>query len=51
MGSQDFPINGTILLQKAHKLANDLGANFEPNESWIERFKTRENITFHKLPG
>ena len=51
MRSQDILISGTTLLEEPQKLAIDLGADFEPSESWIEPFKKREKITFQNLHG
>ena len=40
-----------MLLEKAHFLAIQLNSDFQPNPSWLERLKTRENISFQKLHG
>ena len=49
--SENIPINGPLLLEKAHSIAIQLGSDFVPNASWLERVKKRENISFNKLHG
>ena len=47
--SQNVPISGPILLEKACQLSNQLGENFMPISSWIDRFKVRNNFHFEKI--
>ena len=49
--SENIPINGPLLLEKAHSIAMQLGSDFVPNAYWLERVKKRENISFNKLHG
>ena len=49
--SENIPINGPLLLEIAHSIAIQLGSDFVPNASWLERVKKRENISFNKLHG
>ena len=49
--SENIPINGPLLLEKAHSIAIQLGSDFVPNASWLQRVKKRENISFNKLHG
>ena len=51
MRGENVPINGPMLLEKAHSLAIQLNSDFQPNQSWLERLKKRENISFQKLHG
>ena len=49
MRGENVPINGPMLLEKAHSLAIQLNSDFQLNPSWLERLKKRENISFQKL--
>ena len=40
-----------MLLEKANSLAIQLNSDFQPNPSWLERLKKRENTSFQKLHG
>ena len=51
MRGENVPINGPILLEKAHSLATQLNSDFQPNPSWLERLNKRENNSFQKLHG
>ena len=51
MRGENVPINGPMLLEKAHSLAIQLNSDFQPNSSWLERLKKRENISFQKIHG
>ena len=51
MRGDNVPINGPMLLEKAHSLAIQLNSEFQPNPSWLERLKKRENNLFQKLHG
>ena len=51
MPGENVPINGPMLLGKAHSLAIQLNSDFQPNPSWLERLKKRENISFQKIQG
>ena len=44
MRGENVPTNGPMLLEKAHSLAIQLNSDFQPNPSWLERLKKRENI-------
>lgn len=49
--SQNIPISGPILGEKAELLANDMGIEFKSNPGWIERFKSRNGIVFKCISG
>ena len=49
MRGEKVPLNGPMLLEKAHSLAIELNSDFQPNPSWLERLKKRENVPFQKL--
>lgn len=49
--SQNIPINGPMLLEKAASLAIQFNSTFVPSTSWLERLKKREGISFQKLHG
>lgn len=46
------PISGSLLQEKANELAILLKMeNFQCSSSWIQRFRSRHNITFGKISG
>ena len=50
--SNNIPINGPLLKEKAEELAFKIGrTDFICNSSWISRFVKRNNISFCKMSG
>ena len=47
----NVPINGPILYSKAEQFAALLGEEFKPTNGWLDRWKTRYNISFQQLNG
>ena len=45
---QDARINLPCLKTKATQLAQEFGEQFEPSDSWLNRFKSRHNLKFKK---
>ena len=48
---QDARINLPCLKTKATQLAQEFGEQFEPSDSWLNRFKSRHNLKFKKEQG
>ena len=51
MRARNVPLHGPMVLEKAHQISVQINSDFVPNPSWLERFKKRRNIIFHKLHG
>ena len=51
MRGENVPINGPMLLEKAHSVAIQVNSDFQHNPSWLEKLKKRENISFQELHG
>ena len=50
--TENMPINGPILKAKAEKMAKLFGYKvYVCSNGWIDRFKTRHNITLGKISG
>lgn len=54
--AQNVPLNGIILLEKAHEFARTLNINVEEENgkvdtNWITRFKERHGISFRNITG
>lgn len=50
--SQNVPVNGTILREKATEIALRLGVDdFSPSNGWIDRFKKRTGIVYRSVSG
>ena len=49
--AKNITIHGPVLLEKAVQFAAQLGSDFTPNASWLDRFKSRHNIGFTKIHG
>ena len=49
--SQDAPISGPLLMEKANVFAEQMNLNFTANPGWLERFKKRNGITFKNICG
>ena len=47
-GSQGARISGPILIEKARQLAAADGKEFTPNSSWLQRWKVRHSVVWHK---
>ena len=47
----DIPISGPLIANQAVAIAQEMGVDFEPNPSWIQRFKERNGITFKTVCG
>ena len=47
----NVPINGPILYTKAEQFAALLGEELKPTNGWLDRWKTRYNISFQQLNG
>ena len=47
--SNNVPINGPLLVEKAQQFASSLGHESKPDSSWIQRFRLRHNIVFGKI--
>ncbi|XP_056641291.1 tigger transposable element-derived protein 4-like [Diorhabda sublineata] len=48
---KNVPINGPILLTKAREFSAMLNKDFQPDPSWVQRFRNRHNIVFAKMSG
>ena len=49
MRSNNAPIDGTVLMEKANMFASEMGyADFKGSEGWLWRFKHRAGITFRE---
>lgn len=44
-------ISGPLIMEQAKKFAIEMELNFEPNNGWLQRWKTANNITFHRSQG
>uniref|UniRef100_A0A914X6M0 HTH CENPB-type domain-containing protein n=1 Tax=Plectus sambesii TaxID=2011161 RepID=A0A914X6M0_9BILA len=52
MRAKDAIISGPMILEEAKKFAEKLDIpDFEPSNGWLWRWKTKENITYHKIQG
>lgn len=52
MRLKNASINGPMICEQAKKYAQMLDVNdFEPSTGWLDRWKRRENINFHKTQG
>lgn len=50
--SQNAPISGLVLREKALEIANEFGLkDFSASNGWIERFKERHGLKFKKICG
>lgn len=49
--SQDAPISGPLLLEKADELAKQMHIDFLANPGWLERFKKRNGIVLRNVCG
>jgi len=50
--SRQLPISGPLLTEKATQLAEGLGIqDFKATDSWLQRWKERNNIKFKKQHG
>ena len=50
--SQNVPLSGPILMEKADSLAKKLGySEFKCSSEWLEQFKGRHGLTFKKIVG
>lgn len=50
--SNNMPIGGALMREKANKFAETLGiSNFRASDGWFDRFKKRNNISFRKTCG
>ena len=48
----NIPVSGPILTIKAKELALKLGhQDFICSSGWLQRFKSRHDIVFRKIPG
>lgn len=47
----NISINGPILQSKAQEFARILGKRFQPDASWVQRFRKRHDIVFSKSCG
>eukprot|EP00062_Callorhinchus_milii_P011594 gi/632958112/ref/XP_007894849.1/ PREDICTED: tigger transposable element-derived protein 3-like [Callorhinchus milii] len=46
--SQQVPVNGPLLMEKANSLATELGIEFKATNGWLERWKKKHSIQFKK---
>ena len=51
MRAKNAAMSRPLMLEKATQLALQLGVDFTPTHSWLERLKAREGITFHRIHG
>jgi hypothetical protein len=50
--NQGLPVSGPLLMDKARRLASDLGKDdFQPTDGWLNRWKQRNNVCFKKVHG
>uniref|UniRef100_A0A4W3IPE2 HTH CENPB-type domain-containing protein n=1 Tax=Callorhinchus milii TaxID=7868 RepID=A0A4W3IPE2_CALMI len=49
--SQQVPVNGPLLMEKANSLATELGIEFKATNGWLERWKKKHSIQFKKKAG
>lgn len=50
--TQNFPLGGNILREKAEDFGKQLGyTEFKASSGWFENFKKRNNVSFHKICG
>lgn len=49
--SQNAPISGPLLLEKADELAKQMNIKFSANPGWFERFKKRNGIVLKNVCG
>ena len=50
--SNNIPVSGLVLQEKATDFAKTLGiADFKASNGWIDRWKTRNNVTFKTVSG
>ena len=49
---QNVPVDGPVFYTKAVAIAEEIGfPDFQPNPSWLQRFKKRNGIVFNKVSG
>jgi hypothetical protein len=46
-----YPLSGALVATKANDFAKQLGMEFECNDGWLHRFKTRHDITLRLVSG
>uniref|UniRef100_A0A914XFN0 HTH CENPB-type domain-containing protein n=1 Tax=Plectus sambesii TaxID=2011161 RepID=A0A914XFN0_9BILA len=52
MRAKNAVISGLMIQEEAKKFAQKLDIpDFEPSNGWLGRWKTKENVTFHKIQG
>ncbi|GBM62425.1 Tigger transposable element-derived protein 4 [Araneus ventricosus] len=50
--AKNIPINGVLLQEKAREVGRTLGLDtFKPSNGWLEKFRTRHNISFKSICG
>ena len=51
MRAKNAPINGPLILAQAKKFVVQMEHDFHPSQSWLERWKTSNNVTFQRCQG
>lgn len=52
MRAKDVRISGKMIEEVARQFAHQLGYhNFEPSKGWLQRWKDKENVSFHRMHG
>lgn len=49
--SQNIPISGALIMEKADMYASEMGIEFLANNGWLERFKKRNEIVYKSVCG
>ena len=47
----NLPLSGPLMCSQAIAIAQNLGVDFEPNPSWLQRFKDRHGIVYKEMSG
>ena len=47
----NLPLSGPLMCSQAIAIAQNLGVDFEPNPSWLQRFKDRQGIVYKEMSG
>ncbi|GBM98973.1 hypothetical protein AVEN_181014-1 [Araneus ventricosus] len=50
--AKNIPVGGVLVQEKAREVGESLGLEtFKPSNGWLEKFRTRHNISFKQICG